>query len=253
MLQEFLALNIFSFLLIFARIGAALVLLPGFSASYVTIQVRLLLALAISFILTPVLAGSLPGLPSDLGVLALLLISEIFIGMFFGVLGRFLLAALQIAGTMTSYFMSMANAFIRDALSEQQSSIFANFFATLGIVAMFAADMHHLMIQAIADSYSLFIPGQPLPLGDFSQLLMRQVADSFALGVKLASPFLVVALVYYVGLGVVGRLMPALPVFFFGLPVQIGVQIIVMTISLSTIILIFLSKFEEGYGVFLAP
>ena len=57
-----------------------------------------------------------------------------------------------------------------------------------------------------------------MPFGDFADALGRQVADSFALGLQMSAPFVVIGLTYYIGLGLLGRLMPQLPVFFFGLP-----------------------------------
>jgi flagellar biosynthetic protein FliR len=70
--------------------------------------------------------------------------------------------------------------------------------------------------------------------------------------VRLAAPFLIVGLVYNVGLGLLGRLMPQLPVFFFGLPLQLGLQLWVMMLTISGIMLVFLNQFADmlagGFG-----
>ena len=71
------------------------------------------------------------------------------------------------------------------------------------------------------------------------------VADSFALGVQLSAPFLIVSLVYNVGLGLLGRLMPQLPVLFFGPPLQIALQLWVMMLALSGIMLVFLESIHR--------
>ena len=62
---------------------------------------------------------------------------------------------------------------------------------------------------------------------------------------QLAAPFLVVSLVYNVGLGLLGRLMPQLPVFFFGLPLQVGLQMWVIMLTVSGIMLVFLEHFAD--------
>ena len=90
----------------------------------------------------------------------------------------------------------------------------------------------------------MFEPGQTLPFGEFADAIGRQVADSFALGLQMSAPFVVIGLTYYIGLGLLGRLMPQLPVFFFGLPLQITLQIFVFTITLSGIMLAFVQTFE---------
>ncbi len=107
--------------------------------------------------------------------------------------------------------------------------------------------MHHLMIRGVVESYSLFIPGQPLAFGNFSEMLPRRFANSSQLGVQPASSFLLVAMVYYIGLGIPGRLMPALPVFIVVMPIQIVGQIGFLMLTLSTMMMHFLSKFEAIY------
>ena len=253
MLQELLRLNAFGVILIFARVGTAFATLPGFSAAYVSVRIRLVCALVISLVLAPVLIDSLPGLPTSSAALGLLLIGEVLIGGFLGLLGRVLFAALQTAGTVISLVSSLANAFVQDAVSEQQGSIIAGFLTTVGLLVIFTSNLHHLMIRALADSYGLFIPGDTLALGDMAQLMARHVMDSFALGVQLASPFIVMGLTHYLMLGLLGRLMPALPVFFFGLPIQLAAQIAIIMLTLSGIMLAFQSHFAESFGAFLAP
>jgi len=253
MLGDLLQINIYAFLLVFARVGAVIVFLPGFNATYVNIKSRLTMALGLALIITPFLMSGLPILPAAPVALLLLILGEIVIGSVIGITTRVLLGALQTAGTLISLFASMANAMIRDPIAEQQSSLLASFLGTLAVIVIFAADMHHLMIRSIVESYSLFIPGEPLPYGDFSELMARRVADSFILGVQLAAPFIVSAMVYYIGLGILGRLMQTLPVFFVVMPLQIAGQIALLMASLSTIMMYFLSRFEEGVIVFLEP
>ncbi len=250
MLQEFLTLNIFSLLLIFSRIGTSFLLLPGFSSPAVNVRIRLFAALGISFVLTPILSNSLPGLPSSALDMAVLLTGEVIVGAFLGALGRFMVAAIQMAGTIIALISAMANALIQDPVAEEQSSVISNFLSTIAMVLIFATNLHHTMFQALVDSYVLFVPGQPLPFGDFSGHLAQLLVDSYKIGLQIAAPLIVTALLYYVSLGLLGRLMPALPLFLFGMPFQIAGQIWILMISLSTMMMVFLKYFDEGYRVF---
>lgn len=250
MLQELLELNIFAFFLIFARIGTAMVFLPGFSAAYVSTLLRLGVALAISFLVLPTLARDLPLPPNSAFELANMMGAEILVGAFIGLIMRIMISALQTAGTIAALASSMANALINDPIADQQSSTISGFLLTTAIVLIFVSDMHHLMLRAVVESYVMFVPGSELPIGDFANAIGRQVADSFALGLQLSAPFLVVGLTYYIGLGLIGRLMPALPVFFFGLPVQITVQLMMFTIALTGIMLAFIQDFQSSLGRF---
>ena len=173
MLNEFLSLNVFVFSLILARVGTTFSLLPGFSAVYVNTRIRLALALAVSFLLVPVIGPSIPATPATPADMLGLMAGEVFVGAFLGTLARVLIGALQTAGTLIALFASISNAFIQDPIAEQQSSTVAGFLAALGIVLIFATNLHHLMIRAMIDSYTLFEPGHVLALGDFSMMMTR--------------------------------------------------------------------------------
>ncbi len=251
MLEELLSLNIFAFMIVFARLGTAVSFMPGFSATYVSARLRLGIALAISFAVMPVIAPNLPVMPANIPDLALIITGEMIVGSFIGLLGRVMIATLQTAGTVIALASSMSNALVQDPVAEQQSSTISGFLLTVGVVLIFVTDMHHLMIRAAIESYGVFEPGKPLPAGDFADLLARRVADSFALGLQLAMPAVIIGLTYTIGLGLLGRLMPQLPVFFFGLPVQITVQLWVLMLVLSGIMLVFTRRFADGMGGFL--
>lgn len=253
MLADLLALNVFAFVLVFARVGSAMMLLPGFAARYVPVRVRLVTALAIAFVVTPTLAPILPAPPDAAWQLIGLFVKEILTGVFLGTLAAVFVASLQTAGTLIALFAGLANALIQDAIAQQQSSVVASLLSAAGVLLVFITDMHHLMLTAVVDSYMLFAPSEPFLWGDAADILAREVANSFALGLQMAAPFLLVAIVYYTGLGLLGRLMPALPVFFIGLPVQISVQMWVLSITLSGIMMVFLQRFQDGYAAFLNP
>lgn len=253
MLNELLGLNIFGFFLVFTRVGTAIMLMPGFSGRFVSTRIRLAFGLATCLVLLPFLMPLLPAIPSTPSGLVLLIASEAIIGLFLGAMVRVAMAAIQTAGTFIAMFSALANALIQDAVSEQQSSVISSFLGTVALVLIFVTNMHHLMLEAIVDTYSVFSPGVFVNIGDFALMMARGVADSFALALQLSSPFVMVALVYYVGLGLMGRMMPALPLFFFAMPIQISVQFMVLIASLAIIMMVFLRNFENTLFKFINP
>lgn len=250
MLANFLSFNGYALIVILTRVGAVLMLMPGFSASYVSMRIRIMLALALNFVLMPLLAKTLPELPNSAIDLGILLIGEVVIGVFLGTLARIIVAALHAAGTFTSYVMSLANAMVQDPVAQAQTSTVAGFFTTVGVLLIFVTDLHHLMLQAIVASYELFPAGAPLPVGDFAEALGRGLAKSFVIGLQMAAPFVLLGFTYYLGLGLLGRLMPQLPVFFFGLPIQISLQIWLMMLALSAVLMVFVTNFSETMGMY---
>lgn len=246
MIEQLFPNDVFSLLLVFARIGGAIMLLPGFGETFVPPRVRLIFALGLTLVLTPLVAGTLPGLPDTIPALFLLLGGEIVIGLFFGGLARLLVTALHVAGVVIGFQTSLAGAQIFDPASAQQGSLIGTFLNLLGIFLIFISDLHHLMLIALADSYSLFVPGVALPLGEFSQKAARTVADSFAVGIRLSAPFIIIGMVFYIGLGLLARLMPQVQVFFIAIPLQVALGFVVLALVLSASMTWFLDFFQAG-------
>ncbi|OUS17845.1 hypothetical protein A9Q97_01415 [Rhodospirillales bacterium 47_12_T64] len=111
-------------------------------------------------------------------------------------------------------------------------------------------DIHHLFILGLVDSYELFIPGQPLPMGDFSSMISRIVGDTFTLAARMAAPFIVVGMVFFLGLGLLAKLMPQMQVFFVAMPLQVAMGITVLFLSVPVMIKVFVISLEEHWMVF---
>jgi flagellar biosynthetic protein FliR len=245
--------EVFALLLIFARVGSAMVLLPGIGENYVSPRVRLLLAGAIAIVVAPVVAPRLPALPGSPVALLLLLGGEIGIGLFIGTVARITFTALEVAGTIISFQVGLATASIFNPLISDQGSLVSVLISIAALVIMFETDMHHLMLRATVDSYGLFVPGALPPIGDFTEMITRLVAKSFVIAMQLAAPFLVLVSVLYIALGLLTRLMPQLPIFFVALPLQIVLGFLLLTITFTTLIGWFLENFSGVIHGFLTP
>ena len=253
MIDQILTAGLFEYLLVFARIGSAVMLLPGFGEAYVAPRIRLVLALLLSFVVMPLAGADLPPLPASSLQLFLLLGGEIVIGIFLGTITRLLLVGLLTAGMIIALQSGVANALANDPASAQQGSIIGNFLMALGVILIFATDLHHLMLRALIDSYSLFVPGAPLALGDMAALITRIVSVSFVLSMQIAAPFILIGLIFYLGLGLLARLMPQVQVFFIAIPLQIMLGMFILMLGTSVAMLWFLQRFEKTLTGFLAP
>ena len=253
MLETLIAGGGFGFLLVFARIGAGLMVLPGIGDAFVPPRVRLLLALLLSLLVAPVVADQLPGLPTSLWALLVLLVGEIIIGLFIGLLSRLLLTALEIAGMVISFNMSLANAFVFNPAAATQGSLVGAFLLMVALVLIFVTDLHHLMLLSLTDSYDLFRVGQLPPLGDMADMVARLVAEAFTIALRIAAPFIVVGMVFNLGLGLIARLMPQMMIFFVAIPVQLMLGLAILALVISAMMLFWLGHFEERLAGFLVP
>ena len=252
MLEALLPAELFTVLLVFVRVGAATMLLPGYGEPYVSTRLRLLLSLLIALVVTPVLSKTLPPMPDSVALLLLLILGEVLIGVFLGTLARMVMAALTTAGMLIAYMSTMANALTNDPSSAQQGSIAGSFLTLVALLTIMTLDLHHMMLIAVIDSYELFAPGQVPPIADFSETIARTVAKTFLLSFQIAAPFVVVGLIFYLGLGLLGRLMPQMQVFFVAMPLQIAIGLSVLFIALPVTVRWFIGSFEETLLPFVA-
>jgi flagellar biosynthetic protein FliR len=240
-------------LLVFARTGAMVMMLPAIGEASVPPMVRLLLALAISLCLAPTVASAYPqGEPANALALGLLIAEEVTAGILIGTMARIIMSALQVAGTLIATQTGLAYAQTVDPTSQgEQSAVVSNFLSLLGVVMIFATNLHHLAIGAVAGSYHLIGPGSALPTGDMAELVIRLVSGSFMLGFQLAAPFLVFGFALSVGVGVLARLMPQLQIYFVAMPVNILIGFLLMALIIGGMMTLFLNFYSSQMGNFL--
>ncbi len=253
MLSDIFAFNLFHFGLIVARMSGALIIMPGISAQFVNRKTRLMFALMLAFILVPVVSQDFPPFPLHPLDLFILIAGEIMVGFFFGALMAVMLSSLQVLGTIIAFVAALSNAFSFDAVSQSQGSIISTFFVNLALVVIFVTDMHHLMLSAIVDSYTLFTPGQMPPMGDFAEYMTRTVAGAFKIGVQLAAPFLLMSFGFQLAMGLISRLNPQFQIYFVAMPAQIMISLIMLAITISAIMMVFLQYYQDGLIGFLEP
>src|SRR6185312_12025809 len=183
---------VLTYLLVFARVGAMIMLLPGLGTMGVPSRVRLVLALAVAYALTPVVQAQYPAAaPASAIALGILIAQEITAGVLVGAMAAIIMNGLQVGGFLIASQIGLAYSQSFDPSQNTQGVSVSTFLALLGTVAIFATNLHHL-----------------------AQLVIQLVSSTFALGFQLAAPFLVFGFAVYAGLGLLARLMHQIQVFF---------------------------------------
>lgn len=254
LLQQIVVGNIFAFLLIFMRLGMALLIMPGIGDSFVSPQIRLLFALAMSFVLTPFLASYLPSIPTNSGVMFSLLLTEAIIGLFIGTVMRIMISALDTAGNIISAQVGYASAMLFNPVTQSQGSLIGSLYSMLGVTMLLVTNAHHYMLASVVESYHLFPATGSLPAPQsLAESIGVAVSTAFRIGVQLSIPFLIIGTLVQVGFGLLGRLMPQVQVFFIALPLQILLGLVVLTMAVSAGILYWLDGYESMITRTLAP
>ena len=186
------------------------------------------------------------------GPVLLMLGEELLIGIVLGMLSRLTIASLQIAGSVVAQQMGLGFVTAVDPTQGQQGMIVGNFLGVLGVTMIFATDLHHMVIAALNDSYTLFHPGEVPVFGDVASLFSTTVAGAFRIGIQLSAPFIAFGLLFNLGLGVLARLMPQMQVFFVGMPLSILAGFLILVLVLGAMMMTFLD-YVEGVLHVMAP
>lgn len=251
MLSQFLVSEIFTFMLIFCRVGSAMVIMPGFGEAYVLTRARLFLSLMISLVLVPVITP-FPTLPANVGPLVIMILAEVLVGLFIGTVARLMIAALSTASMIISFQSGLASAITQDiTVTQGQSTSLGNLIGIAALLVIFTSDMHHVLLRAVVESYQLFPAGMIPSTTDMSAQIVKTINDSFLVSLQLASPFVVIGLIIYLAGGIIARLMPSFQVFFILAAPQLLISFFILMITFGTILLWYMEYFKSSMMFFI--
>ena len=235
--------------LIFCRVGACFMVIPGFSSARVPMQVRLVLVAAISLSLAPLFWGTsaVPG-NMPVGQLAQAIGAELTIGASIGLVARLYVLAIGFIGTsiaMSIGLSGIAGAAIDEA--EAQAPL-ANLISLSVLLILFIADFHHVVLRALAGSYDL-LPVTQFP--DVRVLLVNltdTLTNGFTIALRLGSPFIAYAIIANLTVGILNKLTPQIPVYFVSLPFIICGGLALMYFSFPSLLSLAADGFLEIFG-----
>jgi flagellar biosynthetic protein FliR len=245
MTLQILPAEVAAFVLILARVGALVMLLPALGEENVSPRFRLTIAVLLAFVFWPYARPLYQVDAGDPLRLVGLLVSEIGVGLMLGLVGRFIMSSLSVAGNVIANQLGLGFVMTVDPTQGQQGAIVGAFLSLLAIALIFAADLHHLVITAIGQSYEAFRPGVIPEAGDAAKLALSSAADAFRIGVQISAPFLVFGLIFNLGLGVLSRMMPQLQVFFVAAPLTLIAGFALLAITIGVLMTVFLDGLSD--------
>jgi flagellar biosynthetic protein FliR len=231
--------------LVFCRVGAIAMLMPGLGEQSVPPRIRLSFAFVLALAFYPLLRAGLPAPPATVGDLGALVLIELFIGLALGSLLRLFLATLAVAGETVSLQTTLSFAQTANPGQAQPTTTVTTFLMLLGLTLIFATGLHHMFIGAILKSYSLFPPGRGVSIQDFGTLAVQTFGQTFMLGVQLAAPVIVFSLIFNIAAGLVGRVMPQFQIFFVATPLSVLLGLSILALSLGVLGLVWVDRFRE--------
>lgn len=234
-----------------ARILALLVASPPFDNLALTVQVRLILGLAIAIALAPVLP-SMPRIDPASAAGLLLLAREIFIGLAIGFVMRLVFAAVDMAGNLISLQMGLGFASSYDPQSAGQTAVVSEFLGLLALLTFLAINGHLMVIATLLQSFTVLpVSTSSLP-AEIGSNLATSGAIIFSSGLLLALPVVVALLITNLALAILSRAAPQLNLMAIGFPLTIALGFTALMLALPYASAPIQHIFEGGLAAMLA-
>ena len=202
------------------RIGACLMVAPVFGASTVPPRFRLVLAIAITLIVAPLL----PALP-DVSPFSLqgviVTVQQMIIGVAIGFVLQLVFDALAMGGQLLANTMGLSFAFNVDPLRGAGSPVLGQFYTLIATLTFLALNGHIAVVQLMVEGF------RTLPVGvqGFGADAYWQIAgfgmQLFRGALMVALPGVTALLIVNLAFGVVSRAAPSLNLFAVGFPVTL--------------------------------
>ena len=239
------------FLFVFFRVGALILFVPVLGSRQVPVSMKIGLILFTSIVIFPLVqARPLPE-PQGIFDLAVFLLSDVTIGLGIAYITRLIFAAVQIAGTVVDFQMGFGVVNVIDPQTDTQVSVTAQFHNIVAVLIFLVVDAHHFILQAIVESFFIINPAEI----NFSSLtpeyMLYLFSGTFTTAVKIAAPIMAILFFLSVGLGLVARTVPQMNVFIVGFPLQIGVGLLMVGLSISFFSMLVQQQIYELPGKFM--
>lgn len=228
--------QVIMFGLILLRMIAFVVSSVVFGSGNISAPIKVLLAVVFSMIVFPAVKVA----PADMAQmsedLVLLAAREVAVGLSIGFLSRLFFFAVGMTGELISVSIGLGQAQIFNPMLGQNSNTVEQFYNTIATLIFFAVNGHHLLVQAIAQSYELVPLAQlKFATGPFAEMATF-VQDMMVMAIKMCAPIIGAILITNIAMGILGRAIPQINVLVTSMPVTLMLGFALMFICIPLLV-----------------
>ena len=233
-----------AYLLPFFRIAAMLMVSPIFGARLVPARIRIILALALAAVISPLI-------PTPTAMTAFdqqsvfMLVQEVMIGIAMGFMVQMVFDAIIIGSQTIAMGMGLGFAMLVDPQRGVNVPILSQFFIIMTTMMFLALNGHLILIQVLVASFTTLPSGVAGFGADGLWTVVSWGSQMFAGAVLVALPAAIALLVVNFAYGVISRAAPTLNLFAVGFPASILLGFLILQASFQTT-LVSLENLLEG-------
>ncbi len=223
--------RVIGFFLVLARVAPLFVLAPLFSARQIPAQVKGVIAVAITIGLTGVVTQG-QQLPADpLGVVGLV-VEQLLVGSAFALILATIFAALEIGGSFLDTVSGFSYGSLINPITGTQSAVIARLYTMVGTMLFVAIGGDAYVLRGIARTFTIVPLASAPRLTSLVGGVVQAFSAIFTAAIEVAGPIMLALIVTDIAFGLVSRVVPQLNVFAVGLPVKVGVALLLVAATL---------------------
>ncbi|KAA3514080.1 MULTISPECIES: flagellar biosynthetic protein FliR [Agrobacterium] len=236
--------TVMALFLAFCRIGACLMVMPGFSSARLPMQIRLLLAMALSMAILPLLWDTIyPLVKTDTITYLKFIFFESLVGATFGMIAHLYVLGMQFAATAIGTAISFTGPPVQDALEDTSENQLSSMLSYGVLLLLFILDFHHVVFRAIVDSYASIPLGGAMSVQRMLISLTDTLVASMNIALRVASPFILYGFLFNVAIGLINKLAPQIPVYFISTPYALGGGLLLLYFGIAALV----NQFASGF------
>ncbi|MBF0238051.1 MAG: flagellar biosynthetic protein FliR [SAR324 cluster bacterium] len=246
-LLSYNASELLAFIVVLLRITGIVMTAPILGDVAIPGRIKIAFSLAMTFLIHPFL----PAIPVDVRAIhhfLILVTSELLIGLTLGMVGQIMFAAVSFAGELIGMQMGLSVANMFDPTTQQQSSLVAIYDKAIASLVFLMIDAHHVVIQAIVQSYQIIPPGKAGLSENLVEEFLKLSSSIFTIGFQIGAPLIVSLFLVNIILGLLNRSVPQFQLFVIGFPLTLllgfGFMSVTMPFFIQTL-RIFFERFDD--------
>ncbi len=223
--------SITAFFLVLGRVSPLFLLAPLFSAKQIPMQVRGIVAVALTFGLTGIAMHG-QQLPTQPVQVAGLMIVQVLVGILFAYAIAALLAAVESAGGFADILSGFSFGATVDPINGNPGGVFTEFYTLIGVMLFIAIGGDAWVLKGMARTFTLIPLTKAPQIGSLANAAELAFTSVFTSALEVAAPVVLTLLITDVAFGMVSKVVPQMNVFSVAFPLKVGVSLIAVAATL---------------------
>jgi len=237
------------FSLVLIRVSGIVIGAPVFGSSDIPVQIRALLAFTLTILIMPSQWTVQITEPESLVDYALLVVSELIIGIAIGFAISIFFTGVSVAGEIIGQTGGLTASQIFDPLSGDQTPLLARAMNYLAVAVFACVGGLRVVLASLLDTFETLPLGSGTMTDSIAVMFLKLLSISFSLSVRIAAPVIVAVLVSMLVIGLLGKTLPQLNLMSIGFGINSMVMFCVLMLSVGAGIWCFQDRIADCFCI----